>query len=357
MNDKELATIISGPILLSPDNFTPLSRTPWAGRMIGQRIKYETVPGADALRIGESWEFSCDPQFPSYLSESKTQLIDVIRKYPKEILGRADTQFCELLVKLLNPDQPLSLQVHPADDDPNLADSECGKPESWLVLEAEEGAGIYLGFSRSMSREALQQKLEGGDFSKEDLFFVPVNAGDYFEIKPGVPHAIGPGVLLLEPQRILEGKSGKTFRLWDWGRRYNKDGEQDQVHGKERELHVEASLPLVDPAIQVGEQFVSKLRVSAEKRQLAAGLNWSNYSANKYYETNLIEVDQNSKFQLSIEHGYGVVVVISGSATFGNQEVNCGQTCLIPSQCFPIQCHSDSVCFAVISSDALSVTI
>ena len=47
-----------------------------------------------------------------------------------------------------------------------------------------------------------------------------VKPGDYFEIEPGVTHAIGPGVTLLEPQRIIKGQSGKTYRLWDWGRKY-----------------------------------------------------------------------------------------------------------------------------------------
>ena len=146
----DLSSFLSRPILLAADNFTPLERTPWAGDKIGKNFKSNLVSGASGKLIGESWEFSCDPAFPSRLADSDVYLGDLVKQYPVECLGarsQGEAGFCEVLVKLLNANKPLSLQVHPDDDDPVLKDHECGKPESWLVLDAEPGAGIYLGFS------------------------------------------------------------------------------------------------------------------------------------------------------------------------------------------------------------------
>ena len=82
--------------------------------------------------------------------------------------------------------------------------------------------GLYIGFDNAISKEKLESLLRDGDKAKATLKFVEVKAGDYFEIEPGVTHAIGPGVTLLEPQRIIKGQSGKTYRLWDWGRKYDE---------------------------------------------------------------------------------------------------------------------------------------
>ena len=210
MNTKLLADIdLSKPLLLRPDNFLPLARTPWAGSTIAAKYKSDLVPESAGKKIGEAWEFSCDPSFPSKLKDYPVTLSELFLARAPEIFGPANSdKRCELLVKLINASDPLSVQVHPRDDDPDLKSNECGKPESWYVLDAEPGAGIYLGFSRKMSRDELRQGLLSGN-SRELLQFVAVKPGDYFEIEPGVAHCVGPGVTLLEPQRVVEGLSGK----------------------------------------------------------------------------------------------------------------------------------------------------
>ena len=132
-------------------------------------------------------------------------------------------------MKLIDTSTELSLQLHPGDDFSGLNPLECGKPESWLIQDAEPGAGIYLGFRESMTSEELRARLTGGlPMTREDLHFVPVHKYDYFEIEPGTPHAIGAGVTLIEPQRCLPGKMGVTYRMWDWERRYDQNGLLDQ---------------------------------------------------------------------------------------------------------------------------------
>jgi mannose-6-phosphate isomerase class I len=296
-------------------------------------------------RVGESWEFSCDPDFPSLTAEGQRNLPDLVRQYPKEILSPAFSQSanasCEILVKLLNAASPLSLQVHPRDDDPALAPHECGKPESWLILDAEPGAGLYLGFSRSLSQRELRGLLQEGDAAKDVLQFVPVRKGDYFEIEPGVPHAIGPGVTLLEPQRILFGKSGKTYRMWDWGRRYDASGQLDPENGQPRDLHLAAALRIVDPESQVGEAFVASLRRAAETYQLDERLQLVVYPENPYYQVRTLHAAEASRLRVRLDHGYGVLLCLAEHLQMrgrGSQDERLakGYSSLIPYAAFPL---------------------
>lgn len=342
MTHDELSQAVLGPVLLNPDNFTPLSRTPWAGSSMSQRYKKEILKSPAEIKVGESWEFSCDPGMPSSLSELSLSLPELIDQKTSEVLSPelASEEGCEILVKLLNADYPLSFQVHPEDHDPDLDPTECGKPESWLVLDAEPGAGIYLGFRQGVSKEELRQKLIEGRDLREDLFFLPVKPNDYFDIAPGVPHAIGPGVTLLEPQRIQKGKSGKTYRLWDWNRRYFADGtiSVDPKAGSPRELHIDACLRLIRPDLHCGPEFVKTLRRSPETISLESGGRVLDFPANSWYRTQ--RVWPAVKPQISsyrIESGFGVLVVLKGDliieSEIGIRKVcQTGQPVLLPWQ-------------------------
>jgi mannose-6-phosphate isomerase class I len=334
-----------GPVLLRPDNFTPLQRTPWAGTDIAERYKSGIVAMNDT-RIGESWEFSCDPSFPSRLVEGDYTLEDFIRSFPEAVLSkkavrRTGTR-CDILVKLLNAASPLSLQVHPDDGNTHLEREECGKPESWLVLHASPGAGLYLGFSRILTGAELMRRLRENDEVADMLQFVPVKENDYFEIGPGVPHAIGPGVTLLEPQRVLFGKTGKTYRLWDWGRRYDDHGELDLEHGKPRTLHIEEGSRLLQPTQQTGMKFVDGLRRKPEISSPRTGIVCRRFPPNNHYKTVCIDIESGSSIPVKICDGYGAVFAMSGvTAIQGQNRHNKllvkGQSALLPHAASPLE--------------------
>ena len=337
MNFTDLPAWLRAPIPLLPNNFTPLTRTPWGGTVIASHYKRAyALPGTV---IGEAWEFSCDPAFPSRLQRENLSLLEVVEKWPEAILSPSLAKSgasCEILVKLLDAADPLSLQVHPRDGDQHLRAGECGKPESWLVLKAAPGAGIYLGFSRPVSRSMLREALLRGDAAKDLLHFVSVKPGDYFEIQPGVPHAIGGGVTLLEPQRILTGQAGKTYRMWDWGRRYDKDGRLDMQSGDARPLHVDESLPLVDPEHQVGEAFVATLRREPRVINLAGGISVREFPANPYYKTALAIVPAGAELNLRIEDGYSAMLMLEGQLDANDVKLAQGQTALVPFAAAPL---------------------
>lgn len=341
MNTKILADIdLSKPLLLRPDNFTPLVRTPWAGSAIATKYKCDLVPESAGKKIGEAWEFSCDPSFPSKLKDYPVTLPELFLARAKEIFGSFNSdKRCELLVKLINASEPLSLQVHPRDDDPDLKANECGKPESWYVLDAEPGAGIYLGFSRKMSRDELRKGLLSGN-GRELLQFVTVKPGDYFEIEPGVAHCIGPGVTLLEPQRIVDGLSGKTFRMWDFDRRYSPTGQVDMVNGKARDLHLEEGLKLVDPMVQSGLGWLATLRRKPKNVAVAPGINAEIFPANDYYQTMIIRSDRVSEFTLPIARSYAAVTVLAGEFRSHALQLPKGMSALVPADAFPLMIKS-----------------
>ncbi len=245
--------IYGRPWRLQADNFTPPRRTPWGGRQILDNLKRtaQLDPAKERYRVvGESWEVSVEPHYPSrVISETDTPLLaELIAQNPTASLG-ADVQNeyggLPLLVKLLDAAQNLSVQVHPSDDYSGLSAEQSGKPEAWYVVRADPGCGLYLGFVTGVTPSDVRKALDRCDDLRSMLNFVPVSAGDCFQIDAGTVHAIGAGVTLVEPQAVRPGKHGVTYRFWDWNRRYNEAGVLSD-DGQPRELHIEDSLAVVD---------------------------------------------------------------------------------------------------------------
>ncbi|MDO7907443.1 class I mannose-6-phosphate isomerase [Paenibacillus sp. JX-17] len=134
-----------------------------------------------------------------------------------------------LLIKLLDCNDDLSVQVHPTDDYAGLPQGELGKTEMWYVMDAKPGAKIIYGLQEGVTRESLREALENGTVM-DTLQQVPVEAGDTFFIPAGTVHALCAGVIVAEIQQ----NSDTTYRLYD----YNRPG----LDGKPRELHIEDSL-------------------------------------------------------------------------------------------------------------------
>ena len=139
-----------------------------------------------------------------------------------------------LLVKLLFPNEKLSVQVHPDDEQAQAAGGVRGKTECWYVLEAEPGAAVALGMKAGSTPEKVAAAVADG--TMEDLMeWVQVHVGDMLFVDAGTVHAIGPGCVLLETQQT----SDITYRLYDYGR--------------PRELHLEQGLRVIRPVTEAGK--------------------------------------------------------------------------------------------------------
>ncbi len=245
-------------------NAVPITRTPWGGNRIAA-IKAKHLQ-ENFQRIGESWEISTGNAFPSRLRDSfpgfdpGTPLQDVLARHPL-LLGRKVTvamgSHSPLLLKWLHASDVLSLQVHPAVGDPDLAVGQDGKPESWLVMDREPGGSLYLGFKEGFSQSEIIQAFESGR-ERDVLYRFEPEIGEYICVPPGCVHAIDAGVLLAEPQLVMPGKEGVTLRVSDWGRRYNEKGERDPA-GAPRQLHWTESLRTIDWDLPRGDNIRSGL--------------------------------------------------------------------------------------------------
>lgn len=142
-----------------------------------------------------------------------------------EIWFEPPPEMPQILVKYLFTSEKLSVQVHPSND--SAMAGEAGKEECWLVLDAEPGAKLAIGFRDKLSAESVESAALDG--SIEDLLeWHEAVAGDIFYLPAGTVHAIGPGLSLVEVQQ----NSDTTFRLYDYGR--------------PRELHLKRALAVAD---------------------------------------------------------------------------------------------------------------
>ena len=288
---------IDQPLLLAGETFTPPERTPWGGERI--RALKGLPPGPV---VGESWELSVEPSFPSLLDDGRR--LDALAP---------DTP---LLVKLLDAAESLSLQIHPSDDDPALGPGEGGKPEAWYVIDREPGAGLYLGLAEGADELAIRAAIEARDDVSALLPFVPVEPGDFFVIEAGTPHCIGAGVFLVEPQRVLPGKRGLTYRYWDWNRLYD---------GEPRELHLERALAVTRWDLPRGDALLSSIRVRAGAPPAEASVEVLHEGTLK-----VARVAGTGEVELPAWGPMAGLVVLEGTVELGPIQVTRGRSAAIP---------------------------
>lgn len=192
----------------------------WGGdKLLGLRAP--EMIGKNKVPLGETWEVSRHPDGPSKTREGVS--LDTI--FTDEELP--------FLVKFIDTSENLSIQVHPGDEYSRKYEQQRGKTECWIILDATEGAGIFLGLKEGVDKESFSKQVEKGENVDSLLNFYPVKRGDFFVVPSGAIHAIGAGVTLLEVQQ----SSGVTYRVWDWNRL------QD---GKPRELHIKKANEVIN---------------------------------------------------------------------------------------------------------------
>ena len=188
--------------------------------------------------LAEAWVLSCHPDGPSILTNGPyagRTLSWYLDWEGRRMLGNNCREFdCfPLLIKLIDAEEPLSIQVHPSDEYALAHEGQLGKTEMWVVLEAEPGGFIYYGFERPVTREEFARRIGDGTLT-EVLHKAPAKAGDVFFIPSGTLHAIGKGLVIAEIQQ----NSNVTYRVFD----YDRKGPD----GQKRPLHVEKALEVTD---------------------------------------------------------------------------------------------------------------
>ena len=302
---------------LYPLTFKPIFKERvWGGRALERLYKKPLPPG---VPIGESWEISDRPGDASVIANGPLAGKDLhwlMENHERELLGDAKSANGRfpLLIKILDAQEKLSLQVHPPAQKAAELKGE-PKTEAWYIADAAPGAELYVGLKRGVTRAEFEQKIKTGAVA-ECFHRVPVRAGDTMFLPSGRVHAIGAGLVIFEIQQ----NSDTTYRVFDW----NRVG----LDKKPRELHVAESLASIDfndfePGL-VFEEFIGSKE-----------LKYHTLVSDPLFA--IEEFRAGSGAELSLKPGKPrVVAVVKGKLLVRGSSVNVslspGEFCLVPGE-------------------------
>ena len=213
-----------------------LKSTIWGGEKI---VPYKQI-ASDQKQVGESWELSGVKGNESVVAEGPeagTTLPQLIARHGAALLGKANFErFGEefpLLIKFIDAQQDLSIQVHPNDELAEQRHHSKGKTEMWYVVDTAEGAHLRSGFSKQVTPEEYAASVEDNTIT-DILADYAIRPGDVFFLPAGRVHAIGAGSFIAEIQQT----SDITYRIYDFNRR--------DANGNTRELHTELAKEAID---------------------------------------------------------------------------------------------------------------
>ena len=302
---------------LYPFVFRPnLHEVVWGGNKLAA---WKQMPQRE--NIGESWEVSAVEVSPSIIGNgywAGQSLIDVISQMPEEILGSSTARQygnkLPLLVKFIDAEKDLSIQVHPDDAMAKREHGKMGKTEMWYVIDAKPGAYLYAGFKDELTAEEYKRKVEDGSIT-DALARHEVHPGDVFYLPAGRVHAICGGILLAEVQQ----SSDVTYRIFD----YNRPG----MDGKPRQLHTELAAKALDYTVY--DEY---------RTDYALAEHHANHCIDSpFFNVRIVDIDQRFHRNLVKYDSFVITMCIKGScririrSTQDEVVLQEGNSCLIPA--------------------------
>ncbi len=288
----------------------------WGGNKLKNVLKKPT----ESEIAGESWEISGVPGNISKVSNgflADNNLQELIEVYMGDLVGdRIYDEFgveFPLLIKFIDANDALSIQVHPDDKLAKERHNSKGKTEMWYIMKADENAELIVGFNREVNKEAYLKHLK-----EKRLMAIlntePVKEGDVFYLPAGRVHAIGSGILLAEIQQT----SDITYRIYDFDRK--------DTDGNYRELHTDLAVDAIDYT------YYKSYRTEKGKLENSP----DTLVECKYFTTN--ELNLSSRLEKDISHldSFVIYICLAGSCEIvqPNQEktsIGAGETVLVPA--------------------------
>ncbi len=279
-------------------------------------MKQEWGKVSDEPTISECWEFSAYPGCESkiddigFIDYDLGTLIDKFPEYFGERLKAFDK--FPVLVKLIDASKDLSVQVHPSDEYALAHENSLGKTEMWYIAEAEEGAAIYYGFKRDVTREEVEASIRDKTVTSL-LNKVYVKKGDSYFVPAGTVHALLHGVTVVEVQE----SSNITYRVYDYDRL--------DKNGVPRELHVAKALDVMNyaKAPEVSEPTAKVREDGTEIRKLASC---------PYFTVKEVKV-RGGEYMIYTGEGFATFTVTEGGGKLGSgAEIKKGETWLLPTE-------------------------
>jgi mannose-6-phosphate isomerase len=285
----------------------------------GQKIKtYLHKDFGDLPNCGETWEISGVKSDVSVVAGGALEgesLANLLEQYKDELVGKKVYDhfgnIFPLLVKFIDANDDLSIQVHPNDELAKKRHNSFGKTEMWYVIETDPGSTLIAGFNQELDEQTYLDKLNSGHImdilNKED-----VAAGDVFFLPAGRVHTIGKGLLIAEIQQT----SDITYRIYDFDRVDDK--------GNKRELHTQEALAAID--YKHYPEYKTKYQPAKDETVKLVSC--------PYFTTNLLDFDKSTSKDYSALDSFVIHVCVEGaySVTYNGETypVKMGECILLP---------------------------
>ena len=311
---------------LYPLKFMPLFKNKiWGGNKIKSLgFDYSPLPNC-----GELWALSAVKDNESVVSNGfleNNTINEVLEIYMGELIGEKNYQHFgndfPLLIKIIDANDKLSIQVHPDNELARQRGMENGKTEMWYIMEAEEGAEIVDGFEKQITREEYQRFLDLGKLEEVLHVDKPQN-GDVFFIPAGRVHALGKGLLLAEIQQ----SSDTTYRIYDYNR--------PDADGKLRQLHTAEALDAIDFTPTADGRTHYSYRQNAT----------TTVAECPYFTTNLIALDKAMRKDFSHLDSFVIYLCTEGIAAVKALDTICpihaGECVLVPAVAEMVELYTE----------------
>lgn len=306
--------------MLYPFKFTSIYKEKlWGGRNL-EKVLQKELP--DSILVGESWELCGNKEETSIVCNGSFKgksILELLNEYPSEILGTKNVNYSKsfpLLIKFIDANDKLSVQVHPDDEYAKKNNEEFGKTEMWYIVDAKPGAKLVFGLKDEVDQNTFKEAIVDKKI-EETLKEIEVCPGDVVYIPAGIVHAIGEGIVLAEIQQ----NSNTTYRVYDWGR--------VGLDGKPRQLHIHQALETVDFINKDVAKKIEGLRIEE------VGYETTIYVCCPYFTMEMIEIQSGYKGLLNGER-FEIFIAIEGD--FGisfnqskKENIKKGQTVLLPA--------------------------
>lgn len=285
----------------------------------GQNLKTILNKEVPFEKTAESWEVCCHKNGMSIVDNGEYKgktLKEVIDIHKTDLLGTKTLKYDRfpILIKYIDANDSLSVQVHPNDEYALKNEGDFGKTEVWYIVDAKEDAKLIFGVKEGTTKDDFKTALENKNL-EECLNYVNVKKGDVIFIPSGTVHAILDGIVIAEIQQ----NSDTTYRVYDWNR--------VDKNGNPRELHVEKALDVID--------FNMSGKVHMPNHEKANGYSFANITKCQYFNVDEIVVNEIYEDSANGE-SFFIFMCIEGNGTliYDNKEykITTGKTFMIPAK-------------------------
>ncbi|MCX6277870.1 MAG: mannose-6-phosphate isomerase [Bacteroidetes bacterium] len=303
--------------MLYPLKFKPVFKEKiWGGNRIQNKLGLDFSP---LPNCGEAWALSGVSECQTVVANgflAGNDLNEILEIYMDELVGekvyeKHKNEF-PVLVKFIDANDWLSIQVHPNDELAARRRIGNGKTEMWYILDADQGAELITGFNREMEKETYLKFVKENRL-KEILNFEEVKCGDVYFIPAGRIHALGPGILLAEIQQT----SDTTYRIYDWDR--------VDSSGNPRDLHTQLALDAID--FTTHDSYRTSYNPIVNRVTPVVN--------SRYFTTNILIFNKTTEKDYSDLDSFVIYICVEGDVVITTEQGNCqfakGEIILLPA--------------------------